>query len=110
MAERENATVKTTRNTQAEWSEKMDYGEILIRRWSVNNDLTPLYIVADFDQIGELVRLWWFYSGAELISPANGMCDNETIAFFFSSHDLSFADRLLLDQRIQTTNRDELHG
>ena len=88
----------------------IDYVKILIRRWSVSNDLTPLYIVADFDQTGEPVRLWWFYSGIELISPGSGMCDNETIAFFSGSHDLSFVDRLLLDQQIQITNRDEHHG
>jgi hypothetical protein len=77
----------------------MNYTEQLFSRWCSEDGLTPLHITADFDQIGEPVRLWWFFLEDKLISSREGLCDEEVIMFFGARHELTLADRLLIDSQ-----------
>lgn len=75
----------------------MDYDIYLFKSWAEKSGLTPLHIFADFDGTGAELRLWWFFNGSVLISPREGLCNDEVVAFFSSQHELTFIDRLLLD-------------
>ena len=75
----------------------MDYTEHLLRQWTRQDGLTPLTIKADFDRTGEPLRMWWIFSDTDLISDG-GLCDDEVIAFLSDRHELTFTDRLLIDQ------------
>jgi hypothetical protein len=77
----------------------MDYAEKLFRDWSNQEGLIPLFLIADFDQIGEPLRLWWFNLGDDLTSPLEGLCDDEVIIWFGAKHELTFVDRILIDQQ-----------
>jgi len=78
----------------------MDYAENLLRSWAFQDGLTALHITADFDLIGDPLRLWWFFSDLTCISPGEGLCDEEVILFFSKRHELTFVDRLLFDQQL----------
>ncbi len=75
----------------------MDHAENIFRKWAKQEYLSLLYTVAD--EMGEPVRLWWFFSDIDLISPRDGLCDDEVVMFFSAYHKLTFTDRLLIDQQ-----------
>jgi hypothetical protein len=77
----------------------MDYAELLFRRWAKEERLTPLYIIADFDKTDEPIRFWWLFLDDKLVSPSTGICDEELITWFGSSHNLTFVDRLIMDNQ-----------
>jgi len=76
----------------------MDYTEKLFKSWAHEDGLTPLFITAEFDVPGETMRLWWLFSGEDLISPREGLCDDEVVTFLSGRHVLTYADRILIDQ------------
>jgi hypothetical protein len=77
----------------------MDFTEQLFSRWCSEDGLTPLHIIADFDQTGEPFRLWWIFLEDDLISPAEGLCDDEVVLWFSGRHELTYGDRLLMDSQ-----------
>lgn len=76
----------------------MDYDVQLFKSWAEKSGLTPLHVFGDFDGSGEELRIWWFFNGSVLISPREGLCNDEVVAFFSGTHFLTYVDQLLLGQ------------